>query len=138
MINLHELKRFHKRSPRSGQYIPSNLSFECRKIINSQTLKDDYVMYIVINTIKSHMRSIEIIRNPIIECKFKNYVHFGVRSTKFNDTCYKYYHIQIYRTPNPVNQGSLTIYLNSFFYIFFVTEFLDRKSDSLQIAYYKI
>lgn len=56
-------------------------------------LKDDYVMYIVINIIKLYMWSIEIIWNLIIECKFKNYVNFGVRFIKFNDICYKYYYI---------------------------------------------
>lgn len=40
MINLHELKRFHRRSHENGWYTSSYELFECRMIINCETLRD--------------------------------------------------------------------------------------------------
>lgn len=67
MINLHELKRFHKHFHQSGWYISSyKLSFECRK-----TLKVVNVMYFVNDAIETFMRSSEITQNIIIEYQLR-------------------------------------------------------------------
>lgn len=40
MINLHELKRFHRRSHENGWYTSSYELFQCKMIINCETLRD--------------------------------------------------------------------------------------------------